>query len=165
MTAFDDMTRRAKRVALDTSACIYFLGGVEPWDGMVRTIVERARDADVELELSSIVQFELLVRPLRERNQAEIDRVMMFTDRGPNLHLAPIDRARLLLGARVRARTRLSTPDSIIVASAALSDCDLVVGNDRLFKRTAELTGERTVFGSPITFPKYIHLDDYVEGA
>lgn len=155
--------RGARRVALDTSACIYFLGSVSPHVELVRGVVERAADRAIELELSAVVQLELLVRPMRTQDQAEIDRVMIFSERSPNLHLAPIDRARLLLGARIRAHTNLSTPDAIIVASAAVGECDLVVGNDTQFKRIADIDPGRDAFGRPITLPAYIHLDDYID--
>jgi predicted nucleic acid-binding protein len=160
---FEEVVRGARRVALDTCACIYFLGAVAPHDELVRSIVEQARDRALEIELSAIVQFELLIRPLREQNQAEVERVMMFTDRGPNLHLAAIDRAQLLLGARLRAHTNMGTPDSIVVASAAVGDCDLVVGNDKQFKRIASFDPGRDIFGTKIKLPQYIHLDDYID--
>jgi predicted nucleic acid-binding protein len=162
---FEEAIRSAHRVALDTSACIYFLGSVAPHVGLVRRVVERAAERALELELSAIVQLELLVRPMRTQNQAEIDRVMMFTDRSPNLRLAPVDRGRLLLGARIRAHTNLGTPDSIIVASAAVGECDLVIGNDKQFKRIVNVDAGRDIFGSPYQLPAYIHLDDYIDAA
>ncbi len=165
LAAFEELTRGAQRVALDTSACIYFLGNRRPWVRMMRSVIALAQDRKCDLELSSIVQLELLVRPIRERSEAEIERVMTFTERGPNVRLSPIDRETVMLGARVRASTGLSVPDALVVAAASVSRCDLMIGNDRRFKRIEEISAGRDMFGTTVNLPQYIHLDDYIDAA
>jgi len=53
----------------------------------------------------------------------------------PNLHLVPVRREVLQLAAKLRAKENLRTPDAIIAASAILTECDCLIGNDRTMQK------------------------------
>ena len=51
--------------------------------------------------------------------------------------------------AKLRAKYKFETPDAIHVASAILSKCQVLLGNDKKFKKIDEIS--------------YLHLDDFVK--
>src|SRR2546423_1536486 len=69
------------RVSLDTNVCIYFLQQTEPWFEPSARVFASARQGHIGVEVSSIVQMELLVRPLFQRDFDEEQRVIDLTER------------------------------------------------------------------------------------
>ena len=166
LIAFGERLARERFVAVDTCACIYFLSQESTRIELARHLFESAIARRHSLHLAGIVQLELLVRPFRQGDDLELSRVMRLTERTPGVQLIDLTRDTLVAAARVRAAINLRAPDAMVVASAALSGCSALVGNDKAFRRIGEI-GRQNWFGanSPVELPSYIHLDDYVEGA
>ncbi len=166
LDAFRLALRAQRVVAMDTSACIYYLGGVEPWFSIIDSCMEDVLARRRELRVSAIVQLELLVGPIRSGDQGEAQRVLELTERRPNVHLVDIDRATVWLAASVRAQVGLKLADSIVTASAALSGCDALIGNDKRFRDIAGIgDAPHAMAARTVRFPQYIHLDDYIDAA
>ncbi len=79
----------------------------------------------------------------------------------------PITEMVLMTAAHVRAATRLKAPDALVVASATLSGCGAIVGNDIDFKVINDFPplGPVGVGGRTLPMPQYIHFDDYQDAS
>lgn len=80
--------------------------------------------------VSTIVEMELLVRPIREGNSRAIDQVGVLLYQIPGMTVHPVDSAIARRAANIRAATRLTAADSIVSATAADQGCDALIGND-----------------------------------
>jgi predicted nucleic acid-binding protein len=126
----------AQRVFLDTSICIAYHSANEAAYPLARHLIQRI-EADTDPlagYISVITAAELLVRPLRS---AGPDLVVMhtFLRRLPNLHVVDVDFEVAHQAANIRALTRLALADALIVATAIMSACAVVVTNDEQWAR------------------------------
>lgn len=137
-----------RRIAFDTNALIYLFEEREPHSDLVATALERVEQGHALGVVSTIVEMELLVRPLRQRDDAFVVRLDLFLRNERNLVLRNVDRAVARSAAAIRAYTGMNAPDALIAATAALEGCDAIIGNDRDFARRSEVP--------------YLILDDYV---
>lgn len=148
------------RLAFDTNSCIYYLRAERSRGVLVRELIYGARRGLWNVSLSGIVYLELLVRPYRSRDEQELLKVRqlaLFTD---GFDVTPLTSALVELGAHVRAETALKTPDALILASAIVAGCDVLIGNDKRFARINPRPGADP---PSIRYPRYVHLDDYVD--
>ena len=164
--AFNRALGHGQPVAFDTCAVLYYLGEVAPWFELVDPIIETALDGRRSIHMSSIVQLELLVRPIRVGDQQEAQRVLALTEREQGVVLTEIDRPTLMTAAAIRAHAGLKLGDALIAASAARWGCPVLVGNDKRFRSLNALATMPPLAGEiQAHMPKYIHLDDYVDVA
>jgi predicted nucleic acid-binding protein len=166
LDAFSARIAGERLVAVDTCACIYFLSQEAQRFALTRHLFSEAIARRRSVLLAGIVQLELLVRPFRRGDDFELSKVMRLTERTPGVRLTDMTRDTLVTAARVRAAANLRAPDAMVVASAALSGCSAIVGNDKAFRRIAQIDPQHW-FGakSPYQLPAYIHLDDYIDAA
>ena len=99
--------------------------------------------------VSTVVEAEVLVKPLRERDQLAAEKAALFFRYAPNLVVRSFDRTIARRAALARARSLLPLPDAIIVATALGERCDVLIGNDASMARHS--------FGVP-----FLYLEDYV---
>ena len=138
------------RVAFDSNALIYHLEHAQPYAPLVRLALSRIQSGQAVGILSTLVESELLIKPLRENDSLSIRRIELFFSHTANLRFKSVDRAVARRAAAVRARTGLSLADAIIAATAIEERCDAIIGNDaRLASR--------------ITGVPYLYLADYLE--
>ena len=113
-------------VFLDASAIIYLLEGDATVQTGVRDTLSALRPAGGEtpaLAVSALSRLECRGRPLRDGDQALIDRYdAFFAD--PGLVVIALDEAVLDRAAELRARCRLRTPDALQAASLLVADAD-----------------------------------------
>ncbi len=88
------------------------------------------RDGVKQAVVSVVTEIELLVRPIRDEEIREIERIRAILD-APEVHVVELERPVARAAARIRARTGLPLADSAIVATALYANCDVLVGNDR----------------------------------
>lgn len=138
-----------RRVGFDTNALIYFLEGRQPYASYISNLISMMEAGQVIGWISTIVEMELLVKPMRDRNRIARDKIEVFVRGQPNLLIRSVDRSVARRAADVRARTRLASLDAIIVATSLEEHCDAIVGNDSM------------VASRPLGI-NYIYLDDYI---
>lgn len=98
--------------------------------------------------LSVVTEIELLVRPLRDGTWEDVERVRALLD-AQGISVVALDREIAQAAAGIRAKSGLRLPDAAIVATALVTGCDVIVGNDaRCAKRVKEIP--------------YVLLDDLV---
>ncbi len=139
-----------RRIALDTNTIIYGLEGVAPFRELAQHLFRLMERGLVIGTASTVVEAEMLVKPLRDRDLPTLQKVELFFRNSPNLMIRSVDRDVARRAAKVRATTRIRLPDAIIVATALEERCDAIVGND--FQ----------VASQSIEIP-YLCLDNYIE--
>jgi predicted nucleic acid-binding protein len=117
----------------DTNSLIYYLSGLEPYFSILKPMVKRVQQAEASLILSVITELVVRVRPEREANDRELERIdeLLAED---SVYVMPVTRRLARQAGVIRAQHRLSSPDAIIVATAEAAGCDLIVGNDRQWR-------------------------------
>jgi len=80
--------------------------------------------------LSVVVEAELLVYPLRHSGVELLDLIQALITH-PSITIVDVDRQIARYAASVRANYNLTLMDSIVVSTAVLSECDVLVGNDK----------------------------------
>lgn len=119
-----------RRLALDTNLLIYALNGVMPYQELARHLFALMERGLVMAIASTVVEAEVLVKPLRDRDMLALDRVVLFFRESPNLLIRDFDRSVARRAAQIRATSHLRLPDAMIVATALEERCDAIVGND-----------------------------------
>ena len=138
-----------RRIGFDTNALIYILEDREPYATYVSQAFRLMERGHLVGVISTIVELEILVKPMRDRDDDAQDRVETFLQQRPNLSIRPVDRMIARRAANIRARTRLLPMDAIIVATAVEERCDAIIGNDSMMAaRTTDIP--------------YLYLNDYV---
>ena len=138
-----------RRGAFDSNALIYFLEAREPYATHVARMIAIMESSQAMGFISTIVEMELLVKPMCQRDMIVRDRIEIFLRGTHNLAVRPVDRVVARRAADVRARTRLAPLDAIVVATALEERCDAIIGNDSM------------IASRPTGIP-YFYLDDYV---
>lgn len=131
--AWSEALEGNSRIAFDTNALIYFLEDFYPYSDRVAEALRMLSDGVAVGFASTIVEMEMLVGPLRQRDRRLLMNVRKFFNLQPNLHLTPLNSDIARAAAEVRAETGMKAPDAIIAATAAANRCDVVIGNDRAF--------------------------------
>jgi predicted nucleic acid-binding protein len=128
----------AHRAFIDSSTCIAHFSTIEVAHPLARHLFGRVQnDADPLIAYISVVScMEMLVRPIRA-GSADLGLVTEFLRELPNLHLIDVDLTVSLQAANIRALTRLSPPDALLVGTALLSGCEAIITNDEQWVRRA----------------------------
>ena len=129
VAGFLSAVKEKRAVLIDTNVVIYFLEASPVFGEAAKGLFRLVQAGEVQAYLSVVSTVELLVRPLRAGNEELVQKIRLFLEHFPNLRLCDVTRRIALEAARVRAKTNLKVPDSILVATAAIHGSALV-GND-----------------------------------
>ncbi|MGB7160502.1 MAG: PIN domain-containing protein [Tepidisphaeraceae bacterium] len=122
-------------VYLDTNILIYAVENVAGFGDRVRTIFERIDRAELRGVTSELSLAELLVKPLREKQDAVRSECARLLHAGGPLVVLPISRDILVCSAELRAaHASLKLPDAIHAATAMLHGCTTFLTNDARFE-------------------------------
>jgi|SRR5687768_5944842 len=126
----------ARRAYVDTSTCIAYHSTTEHAHAAARHLFGRiADDADPLIGYISIVSAsEMLVRPIRAADH-RLRLVTKFLREFPSLTMVNADFEIAHQAANIRAVTRLALPDSLIIGTAILTACEVIVTNDERWSR------------------------------
>lgn len=125
------------KLFLDACVLIYRLEEVHPWNARVAELLHglRLEHPDAGLAVSRLSQLECRIKPMRDGNQARLERYDAFFA-SPDLRVVELD-AHVIEGAtRLRAYYGLRTPDAIQAASClSMGKPAIFISNDRAFER------------------------------
>jgi len=148
--ARSNWTKPGARLGLDTAVFIYYLNRQEPYFSLCQGILKRIENGEAHGVISTVSEMEMLVQPLAANDKPVIEAIHDLLDTLEHLDIVPVDRQLARNAAQVRAQTRLRNIDALIVATAIVSGCDALVGNDETCaRRVREI--------------RYIYLDDAVK--
>ena len=117
----------------------------EPYLTLLAPAWQQAEAGQLLVVCSELAVAETLVRPIRERD-LDVEAAFRNVFAAPEVEVVPATRRLWEETARLRAATRLKTPDALHAATALQAGCALFITND------ADL---RRVDGLPVTI-----LDD-----
>jgi len=119
------------RLAIDTSGLISYLNGTEETSPACRWIFDELIGMGrCEGVVATVTVAEALLRPVRHGRGA-VRHVLDLLDSFEELQVRSADFLVAAEAARIRAETGLALPDAIIIATAVLTSCQVLVTNDR----------------------------------
>jgi len=127
------------QVYLDANPIIYSVEKHPAFGPLLQPLWQAAQAKTIEVVSSDLVLLEALVGPLKTGNAA-LEKTYEQALLGTDLRLLPITRPILLEAARLRAATKLKTPDSIHAATALDAGCALFVTNDAGFRGIGKIS-------------------------
>lgn len=122
---------------IDSSVALAYLVGTEP----TSPLAEQLFDAFIATgrnpaSLSMVTVQEILVRPFRG-GTAAVATAEGFLRHYAEIRLVPVSYDIAREAARIRAATGLRAPDALIVATALVSEIEMLVTNDRAWHEAA----------------------------
>jgi predicted nucleic acid-binding protein len=131
--------RQHQRVLIDTSVWIYHFEQHPEFGRAAGVVIQSLEDGRFRGVASELTLLELTVRPLQLGRQDVADEYELLLSYFPNLDLEPVSKEVLLGAAAVRARYRLRTPDSILLATGIRSATTAAITNDGGWKAAQRL--------------------------
>lgn len=125
-----ELLDRHERVAIDTPVFIYHFESHPRYRQLTIPLFEAVESGRCQAVVSVLVRLEVLVMPLREKLEDLAESYRFILDTFPNLQQVEIGARVADRAASLRAEYGLSTPDSLHLAGALLSDCSIFVTND-----------------------------------
>jgi predicted nucleic acid-binding protein len=125
-------------VYLDANPVIYSVERHPDYWPLLQPLWQAARAKTVEIVSSDLVLMETLVGPLKSGNAAVASAYEALFQQAQT-RLLPITHPILREAARLRATTRLKTPDALHAATALQTGCALFITNDPDFRNVAGL--------------------------
>ena len=138
-TALASFLKRHAVVAADTMVFIYHLQEHPRYVEATQRILESWERGSPRGVTSVISLAEVLVKPLRDGNEAAAAEYLRLLTSFPNLELIELDRQIAEAAARLRAAHGLPLPDMIQVATAVSRGATGFVTNDPGFRRVKDL--------------------------
>ena len=131
------------RLYLDAAPVIYT---VEQVEGFATAVDERIGSSEVTLVASDLTRMECRVKPLREDN-AELLKDFDEFFNGAISEVVVLSRPIMDRATEIRARHGFRTPDSIHLAAAVESSCDVFLTNDHRLDRFIDIRYELVTDG------------------
>lgn len=125
-------------LALDSAPLIYYIEEEPRYLSLLTPIVDAIDEGRITCYASTIVLLEVLVKPLREHDEA-LTREYQETLLHSRLRLVTVTATIAQEAARLRARYRLKTPDAIHIATALVHRVDALLTNEPAWKRVKEV--------------------------
>jgi predicted nucleic acid-binding protein len=125
-------------VYLDANPIIYTVEKHPVYEPLLQPLWQAVQAKTIEAVSSELALLETLVGPFKSGNttlERQYEQALLGTD----MRLIPIRQDILREAARLRAMTRLKTPDAIHLATAQQTVCALFVTNDAGFRGLASL--------------------------
>lgn len=116
------------KVYLDSNAIIRF---AESDEEQIANLYQYASGRNLSLFTSELTLAEVLVAPIREKDDELATAYKIFLRSDPILKVVPVDRPVLERSAELRARYGGKGPDAIHCATADLCGCEVMVSSDK----------------------------------
>jgi predicted nucleic acid-binding protein len=139
LTTLDAALARVTALGIDTAPFIYFIERDPAHFAVMREVFRRVEAGNLQACSSTITLTEVLVKP-RQSQRADLARAYReILLRSRNLSLVSIDASIAEVGADLRARYGLRTPDALQVAAAVATGCEAFLTNDAALRCVAEI--------------------------
>jgi predicted nucleic acid-binding protein len=125
-------------VYIDTMTVIYTVERYPAYWPLLEPMWQTAQTGAIEIVSSELTLLETLVGPLKSGNPV-LEKAFEQALLGTEMRLLPITQAILREAARLRATTKLQTPDALHAATAKAAGCGLFVTNDVAFRGVTSL--------------------------
>lgn len=135
----EDFLRRHKTIGLDSNLLIYFIEDRLDYQIVTQKIfesIEMGRNLGI---CSTLSLLEVLIQPYRKDDDAMVNEFYSLLTTYPHLSWIELSVEIADLGARLRAKYQIKTPDAILLATAIYSGASGSIGNDKSLKKVKEL--------------------------
>jgi predicted nucleic acid-binding protein len=126
-------------VGLDTAPLIYFVEENPNYIGMMDAFFAALHHQNFSAVTSAITVTEVLVHPLRSKNEAIVQQYRDILLNSDELTVMDVTRTIAEVAARLRASRNLRTPDAIQLATALDAGATFFLTNDAGFPAIPEL--------------------------
>ncbi|QGP92727.1 PIN domain protein [Neomoorella glycerini] len=152
MGKIKEITTGHQVIALDTNCFIYMLQA-DPWALVLKEeLFNPLEKGAFQAVTSTLTLLELLVKPKSLGLEEVCEQYITTLKSYPNLQLIDFNLEMAVLGAEIRAKYRVRTPDAIQLASALASDATLFFTNDLSLPQA--VGNMRTVFLKDVFPPR-----------
>ena len=135
VSEFYEKLNNIKSVCIDSSILIYHLEIVKPYDILTRVLIEKIAKGEIFCNISVLTITELLAKPYRLKDYSQISVFENFISSLPNTKIQPVNYNMAKYAASLRGDYNLRTPDSILLSTALITNSDVFITNDILFKK------------------------------
>ena len=125
-------------VYLDANSVIYTVEKHPVYGPLLQSLWQAAQARAIEVVSSELVVMETLVGPYKS-GDTSVEKAYEQALLGTDMRLLPITQVILRQAARLRAATKLRTPDALHAATAMNAGCARFVTNDAGFRGVAGL--------------------------
>lgn len=125
-------------VYVDTAPIIYTVERHADYEALLLPLWSALDGQHIEVVTSELTLLETLIMPLRDGNQslaADYEKLLTAT----GVRMQPVTANILRDAARIRAVTKLKTPDAIHAATALANGCVQFITNDADYRNLASL--------------------------
>lgn len=130
---------RHQLVGFDTSAFIYRIEQTGRWSGVSLDILRALADGQFAGLTSVLTLMEMSIKPVKLGRPEIADAYEVLVRAIPHLDVIEIDARAARVGAELRARHGLRTPDALHVATAIAHGATAFVTNDKRLRRISEI--------------------------
>ena len=126
-------------VYVDTAPIIYTVERHADYEALLLPLWTALDAKTIEVVTSELTLLETLVKPLRDEDQAlaeDYERLLTAT----GISLQPVTANVLRAAARIRATSKMKTPDAIHVATALSVGCARFITNDTDYQKLSSLS-------------------------
>jgi predicted nucleic acid-binding protein len=130
----------SKTVFLDSAPLIYFIEGHSAYQPILSDLFDFNDKGGFFFVTSSVTLLEVLVKPLREGQNAIAEQYRNILTTAAGIELFDITTAIAEQAAQLRARYNIKTPDAIQIATSIEIGADYFLTNDNRLKAVSEIT-------------------------
>lgn len=134
-----EMISDYKRVALDSRVLMYAFNQHSQFGAAAKEILDCIEDHVVEAVTPATTLTDILVKPIRDGKENVEKQFKLFFKHFPNLTILPIDEDMAIRAAHIKAKYAISTPDALFVASAVLSEANVLITYDERLESITEI--------------------------
>jgi len=117
-------------LTLDTNCLIYYFENHPTYADLLEGLYNGIQKGEYRAVLSVLSIMEIFVKPKKDRNLFLEKRYKLLLFNFPNMEVYDINPNVADLGAALRAKYGVKTPDALILATALLSNSKYFVSND-----------------------------------
>jgi predicted nucleic acid-binding protein len=119
------------RVYLDTNTIIYAMEGVSEFENLQSGLLDALDRGKVTAVTSELTMLEVVTGPRRTGNRQLESAYRGFLLPSPVMAIMPVSRAVIEQAIDLRGQHRLSSPDSVHIATGLLHRCDAFLTRDK----------------------------------
>lgn len=139
MGDFVDVLRSHRRIGIDTPIFIYHIEQAPPWAPAAGRVLRSLADGEFLGVTSALSLMELAPRPLQMGRPEAADAYATLVQRINNLDVVGIDLRTSRIGAELRAKYRIRTPDALQIAACVANGASAFLTDDRRLKQVQEI--------------------------
>ena len=124
------------KVGIDTAPLIFYIEEHPIYATVLNPFFDAVDNGDIELVTSTVTLLEVLVHPLKQKDESLAHKYNDILLSSPNIETVPVTPATAQAAAELRANSNLKTPDAIQLATAITHQATTFLTNDRDFRRS-----------------------------